>query len=38
LYAALHRLDDAALDRIVVEMPPAGDDWLAVQDRLARAS
>jgi L-threonylcarbamoyladenylate synthase len=38
LYAALHRLDDAKLDRIVVEAPPAGDDWLAVQDRLQRAA
>lgn len=38
LYAALHRLDLAGLDRIVVEMPPAGDEWLAVQDRLRRAA
>lgn len=38
LYAALHRLDDAGLDRIVVERPPAGDDWLAVHDRLRRAA
>ena len=38
LYAALHQLDDARLDRIVVETPPAGDSWLAVHDRLRRAS
>lgn len=38
MYAALHRLDDAGLDRIVVETPPAGADWLAVHDRLRRAS
>ncbi len=38
LYAALHRLDNAGLDRIIVETPPAGDDWLAVRDRLARAA
>jgi len=38
LYAALHRLDDARVDRIVVEAPPDGDEWLAVRDRLRRAS
>jgi L-threonylcarbamoyladenylate synthase len=38
VYAALHRLDDLGLDRIVVEAPPTGDDWLAVNDRLRRAS
>ena len=38
LYAALHRLDDAGLDRLVVEAPPAGDEWLAVRDRLRRAA
>jgi L-threonylcarbamoyladenylate synthase len=38
LYAALHHLDEAGLDRIVVEAPPAGDDWLAVHDRLRRAA
>jgi L-threonylcarbamoyladenylate synthase len=38
LYAALHELDDAGLDRIIVETPPSGDDWLAVHDRLQRAS
>jgi L-threonylcarbamoyladenylate synthase len=38
LYAALHRLDDAGLDRIVVQAPPATDEWLAVRDRLRRAA
>jgi L-threonylcarbamoyladenylate synthase len=38
LYAALHQLDNAGLDRIVVEAPPCGDEWLAVHDRLERAS
>jgi L-threonylcarbamoyladenylate synthase len=38
LYAALHRLDDAGLDRIIVETPPMGDEWLAVHDRLRRAA
>jgi L-threonylcarbamoyladenylate synthase len=37
VYAALHQLDAAGLDRIVVEMPPASDEWLAVRDRLRRA-
>lgn len=38
LYAALHALDDAGVDRIVVELPPDTDEWLAVRDRLRRAS
>jgi L-threonylcarbamoyladenylate synthase len=38
LYAALHRLDGAGLDRIVVETPPYGDAWEAVHDRLRRAA
>lgn len=38
LYAALHRLDALALDRIIVSRPPEGDDWLAIRDRLHRAS
>ena len=38
LYAALHQLDQAGLDRIVVEAPPTSDEWLAVNDRLRRAS
>jgi len=38
LYAALRRLDDAAVDAILVEAPPAGAAWSAVRDRLQRAS
>ncbi len=42
LYAALRRADDAGATLILVERPPAGDPdadlWLAVHDRLARAS
>jgi L-threonylcarbamoyladenylate synthase len=38
LYAALHTLDEAGVDRIVVELPPRGDAWLAIHDRLRRAS
>lgn len=37
LYAALHAFDAQAVDRIVVEMPPDTDAWLAVRDRLRRA-
>jgi L-threonylcarbamoyladenylate synthase len=38
LYDALHRLDGAGVDRIVVDMPPDAEAWLAVRDRLRRAS
>jgi L-threonylcarbamoyladenylate synthase len=38
LYAALHRLDDAGVATILAQTPPDGDDWLAVHDRLTRAS
>ena len=38
LYAALHALDDAGVSRIVVDLPPEGDEWLAVRDRLRRAA
>ncbi len=38
LYAALHALDEAGVDRIVVDRPPDGDEWLAVRDRLRRAA
>jgi L-threonylcarbamoyladenylate synthase len=38
LYTALHVLDAAGVDKIVVALPPAGDAWLAVRDRLQRAS
>lgn len=38
LYAALHTLDAAGLDRILIDEPPATDDWLAIRDRLQRAA
>jgi L-threonylcarbamoyladenylate synthase len=38
LYAALHWLDGQGLDRIVVALPPDSEEWLAVRDRLRRAS
>ena len=38
LYAVLHNLDALGLDRIVVDLPPDTDDWLAVHDRLRRAA
>lgn len=37
LYAALHRLDLADLDCVIVDEPPKGDAWLALRDRLERA-
>jgi L-threonylcarbamoyladenylate synthase len=38
LYAALHILDGAAVDRIIVAQPPDAPEWLAVRDRLRRAA
>ncbi|MEJ2292525.1 MAG: L-threonylcarbamoyladenylate synthase [Deinococcales bacterium] len=38
LYAALRRLDASGSARIVIEAVPAGPDWLAVRDRLHRAT
>ena len=38
LYAALHSIDGACFDRILVEAPPQTADWQAVHDRLRRAS
>jgi len=38
LYAALHDLDAAGVERIVVAIPPEGEVWLAVLDRLRRAA
>jgi L-threonylcarbamoyladenylate synthase len=38
LYAALHELDRAELDRILVTLPPDTHEWLAVRDRLRRAA
>jgi L-threonylcarbamoyladenylate synthase len=38
LFARLHELDAASVDRIVVDSPPDDDSWLAIRDRLKRAS
>lgn len=38
LYATLHRLDQAGVQRIVVDLPPAGDEWQAAHDRIRRAA
>ncbi len=38
LYAALHELDAASLDVIVVSLPPRTDEWLTIHDRLSRAA
>jgi L-threonylcarbamoyladenylate synthase len=37
VYAELHVLDELELDRIIVELPPDEECWLAVRDRLKRA-
>jgi L-threonylcarbamoyladenylate synthase len=37
-YTVLHKLDATGVDRIVVELPPETDEWLAVRDRLHRAA
>lgn len=38
LYATLHRLDSGHFDRLLAEAPPLTIEWLAVADRLKRAS
>jgi L-threonylcarbamoyladenylate synthase len=38
MYAALHSLDDAAPEVILIEMPPDLAEWRGVRDRLSRAS
>ncbi|MDP1832146.1 MAG: L-threonylcarbamoyladenylate synthase [Geothrix sp.] len=38
IYALLHELDDAGFDRVVLERPPEDEAWLALRDRLRRAS
>ena len=38
LYALLHELDNAGIERIYMERPPNEDAWMAVSDRLRRAS
>jgi L-threonylcarbamoyladenylate synthase len=37
LYSALHSLDALKVDQLLVELPPASAEWLAVMDRLSRA-
>jgi L-threonylcarbamoyladenylate synthase len=38
IYAVLHMLDEAGVQRIVVALPPNRIEWLAVRDRLRRAA
>ena len=38
LYANLRALDRANADAILIEGVPAGDEWLAIRDRLERAT
>ncbi|MBI4913390.1 MAG: threonylcarbamoyl-AMP synthase [Acidobacteria bacterium] len=38
LYALLHTLDDAGFHTVFFELPPPEEAWLAVRDRLLRAS
>jgi L-threonylcarbamoyladenylate synthase len=38
LYAALREMDDARVERIVIEAPSSGPKWAAVHDRLRRAA
>jgi len=38
LYATLHAVDRRSLDAIVVDAPPATEDWRPVADRLGRAA
>lgn len=38
LYATLRRFDNGQYDRLLLEAPPNNPDWLAILDRLQRAS
>ena len=38
LYATLRDLDALGAPRLFVQAPPAGEEWAAVRDRLARAA
>ncbi len=38
LYEELHNLDVIGVERIVVDWPPDTEEWLAIRDRLRRAS
>ena len=37
LYASLRQLDEAGVERILIEAPPSGPEWEGVWDRLRRA-
>jgi len=38
LYDVMHQLDSLGLSRILIELPPDTDSWMAIRDRLARAA
>jgi L-threonylcarbamoyladenylate synthase len=38
LYRTLRELDEAGVGAIFIEMPPGGVEWVAVRDRVARAT
>ena len=38
LYGALRALDDAGADAILIESVPMSDEWIAIRDRLSRAT
>ena len=38
LYAALYRLDNLGLRRLLIQSPPEQEAWAAIRDRLSRAS
>lgn len=38
LYDALHRLDNAWADIILIEQPPQSEEWIAINDRLGKAA
>lgn len=38
LYSTLRRLDRRGIEVILIELPPRGPEWLAVRDRIMRAS
>lgn len=38
LYAALHQMDDAGCDAILIDQPPDAPAWAGVRDRLRRAA
>ncbi len=38
LYEKLHEADSKSCDWIVIEKPPAGEEWSAIRDRLERAA